>query len=175
MVYYTEYKCPFGDMLLASTGSGLCRVEFDAANAEEFFAYIKQFGDCCRSTDKNAYYTNQLDEYFDGKLKHFDIKLDIKGTDFQRKVWNELIRIPYGEVRTYGDIARFIGSWSRAVGQAVGKNPVPIVVPCHRVVSSQGIGGFGGQTEGRNIDIKKNLLIIEKFDFNMLRKKHKDK
>ncbi len=89
----------------------------------------------------------QLREYFDGTRRSFDLPLAPRGTDFQKKVWLCLRQIPYGQTRTYGDIARLIGtpSASRAVGAANGKNPIPIIVPCHRVIGSNGtLTGFGG-------------------------------
>jgi O-6-methylguanine DNA methyltransferase len=100
----------------------------------------------------------QLSEYFAGRRRHFDIDLHLVGTPFQQDVWNETAQIPYGEVRSYGDVAIAIGRPHafRAVGNANGANPWPIVVPCHRVVSSVGIGGYGG-----GLDVKRFLLSIE--------------
>ena len=89
----------------------------------------------------------QLREYFDGTRRSFDLPLAPRGTDFQKKVWLCLRQIPYGQTRTYGDIARQLGtpSASRAVGAANGRNPIPIIVPCHRVIGSNGtLTGFGG-------------------------------
>lgn len=89
----------------------------------------------------------QLDEYFRRRRTTFDLPLDMRGTDFQTQVWKMLLRIPYGETRSYGEIARDIGDpkASRAVGLANGKNPIPIVVPCHRVIGSNGkLTGFAG-------------------------------
>lgn len=90
---------------------------------------------------------NQLDEYFKGKRKEFSLKLKLEGTDFQKLVWNELQKIPYGKTVSYQDIATAIGKKRavRAVGSANGKNKIAIVIPCHRVISSDGnIGGYGG-------------------------------
>ena len=101
----------------------------------------------------------QLDEYFAGKRKEFALKLDVSGTDFQRKVWNALLTIPFGETRSYGQIARQIGQPRavRAVGAANGRNPVSIVAPCHRVIGSTGklTGSAGG------LDVKAQLLALE--------------
>ena len=101
----------------------------------------------------------QLAEYFAGTRKTFDLPIRMVGTEFQRKVWQALLDIPYGETRTYGDIARAVGNSRacRAVGGANHVNPICIIVPCHRVVASNGIGGYG---EG--IEIKKILLELEK-------------
>ena len=102
----------------------------------------------------------QLNEYLDGKSISFDLPLDIKGTEFQKKVWNTLKEIPFGETRSYGDIAKAIGNKkaSRAVGMANNKNPIVIIVPCHRVIGADGklVGYAGG------IDIKERLLNLEK-------------
>lgn len=101
----------------------------------------------------------QLTEYFQGKRKVFDLPLDLNGTPFQRRVWNQLRRIPYGVTRSYGEVARAIGKpgAARAVGQASGANPVPILVPCHRVIAAGGaLGGYGG-----GLRLKRFLLALE--------------
>ncbi len=102
----------------------------------------------------------QIEEYLAGKRKRFDIPLSAEGTDFQKSVWKELAKIPYGESRSYKEIAVAVGdaSASRAVGMANGKNPLCIIVPCHRVISSDGsLGGYSG-----GLSIKKRLLSLEK-------------
>jgi methylated-DNA-[protein]-cysteine S-methyltransferase len=88
----------------------------------------------------------QLEAYAQGALKSFDLSLDLRGTPFQLRVWQALREIPFGEQRTYGQIAASLGQpgASRAVGGANGKNPIPLIVPCHRVVASNGLGGFTG-------------------------------
>jgi methylated-DNA-[protein]-cysteine S-methyltransferase len=101
----------------------------------------------------------QLKEYFNGTRRHFDVVMaDVKATEFQRDVWDALVEIPYGEVRTYGDVALEVGRplASRAVGNANHLNPFPILIPCHRVVSSTGIGGYGGGDQ-----VKRFLLALE--------------
>lgn len=101
----------------------------------------------------------QLEEYFNRERKKFDIPLDIAGTDFQLKVWKELSKIPYGKVRSYKEVARKVGgaSYVRAVGRANGQNPVPIIIPCHRVIETNGkVGGYSG-----GIGIKERLLELE--------------
>lgn len=101
----------------------------------------------------------QLNEYFEGTRRHFDVVMsDVKSTEFQRDVWDALVEIPYGEVRTYGDVARDVGRplASRAVGNANHVNPFPILIPCHRVVSTTGIGGYGGGDH-----VKRFLLELE--------------
>jgi len=103
-----------------------------------------------------------FDAYFSGRPSGFDLPLDPAGTDFQKRVWQALVAIPCGEVRSYGHIARMVGSAgaARAVGGACGQNPLPIVVPCHRVIASSGsLGGFSPLAGG--IEVKKRLLRIE--------------
>lgn len=101
---------------------------------------------------------SQLDEYFAGERTDFDVTMELDGTDFQREVWSELTRIPYGETISYGELARRVGrpSAPRAVGQANGRNPIPVIVPCHRVLASNGIGGYGG-----GLKVKRALLAVE--------------
>ena len=104
--------------------------------------------------------TTQLDEYFAGERTAFDIPLDLQGTDFQRRVWAGLCAIAYGETISYGDLARRIGKPNafRAVGLANGRNPVAVIVPCHRVIASDGsLGGYGG-----GLDRKVHLLELER-------------
>ncbi len=102
---------------------------------------------------------NQLKNYFKGKLQHFHLPLDLKGSPFQIKVWKETAKIPFGKTLTYSELAKNIGHPKayRAVGNALGKNPIPIIIPCHRVVSKQGLGGFSA-----TFKIKKYLLEFEK-------------
>ena len=103
---------------------------------------------------------DELSRYFKGDLKSFSVKLNITGTKFEKNVYNALLKIPYGEVRTYKEIAKSINHPKayRAVGNANSKNKIPIIIPCHRVVSNSGIGGYTG-----GINIKKNLLKIKKY------------
>lgn len=101
---------------------------------------------------------DEVSEFLDGKRKKFNMALDIKGTDFQKKVWNELRKIPYGKTVSYKEIAERVGTNGiRAVGSANGKNPLCIVVPCHRVIASG--GGLGGYSGG--LIVKKKLLTLE--------------
>jgi methylated-DNA-[protein]-cysteine S-methyltransferase len=100
----------------------------------------------------------QLEEYFVGERTDFDVPMELDGTEFQRQVWDELGRIPFGETISYGELARRVGrpNGPRAVGQANGRNPIPIIVPCHRVLASNGIGGYGG-----GLKLKRALLALE--------------
>lgn len=103
--------------------------------------------------------SRQLERYFARKLKAFDLPLAAKGTDFQKRVWKMMCEIPYGETATYGGIAMALASGPRAVGTACGRNPIPIIVPCHRVLGSGGAeGGFSG---GQGLPTKRRLLALE--------------
>ena len=103
----------------------------------------------------------QLEDYFSNVTGFRDLALTPRGTRFQKAVWRELSKIPMGETRTYGQIAKKLNSSARAVGNACRKNPIAIIIPCHRVVSAQGIGGYAGKTEGKQLNIKRWLLNHE--------------
>jgi methylated-DNA-[protein]-cysteine S-methyltransferase len=101
---------------------------------------------------------DQLQEYFDGTRQDFDLPLAPFGTPYRQRVWQALCEIPYGATRTYGQIARAAGGSPRSVGTANGSNPIPILIPCHRVLASNGIGGYSG---GDGLDTKRVLLTLE--------------
>lgn len=100
----------------------------------------------------------QLDAYFAGKLRDFDLPLRPAGSPFEQSVWQAMQAIPYGETRCYGDLAGAVGSAPRAVGRACGSNPIPIVVPCHRVLAKAGLGGYSG---AGGLATKTRLLALE--------------
>ncbi len=104
---------------------------------------------------------DQLSAYFNDPRRPFTLPLELEGTAFQKAVWKQLCKIKPGRVRTYGDIARILNSSPRAVGNACRANPLPIIVPCHRVVSSRGIGGYGGKRSGPRLEKKRRLLSHE--------------
>lgn len=103
----------------------------------------------------------QLHAYFKKAVMNFDLAFHLQGTDFQQRVWKQIHAIKPGTVVTYGELADRLGSSARAVGNACRRNPVPILVPCHRVVAKSGVGGFAGKTRGKNINIKQWLLQHE--------------
>lgn len=108
---------------------------------------------------------NLLDDYFDGRPVEFNLPLVLHGTDFQKKVWEEMRNIHYGKVMTYGEMAKKINSHARAVGGACGANPIPIIVPCHRVMGQNGIlTGFSG---GDGVETKKYLLDLEAGQYSL--------
>lgn len=152
MLECAEYRYAGGRWLhLVASADALVRIVFG-----------RHEGSACRSQPGNTVLSDavhQLDAYFAGDLRHFELPLRPDGTPFQLRVWEELRRIPYGETRSYRDVARSIGSPEavRAVGAANGRNPIPIVVPCHRVIGANGkLTGFGG-----GLDVKQLLLDLE--------------
>ena len=154
MMYYCYTNTPIGDLLLAGDGAGLSMIGFPRGKMRrdpepDWIFSEKPFAEARR----------QLGEYFAGERKEFDLPLQLSGTDFQVQVLEELQRIPYGETTSYGAIAKRIGRprAMRAVGAANGRNPIPIVIPCHRVIGSSGdLTGFGG-----GLDTKAALLRLE--------------
>ena len=100
----------------------------------------------------------QLDAYFAGKLTRFDLPLAPSGSPFETRVWTAMAEIPYGETRCYGELAEMVGSAPRAIGRACGRNPIPIVIPCHRVLARAGLGGYSGSG---GLATKRHLLTLE--------------
>jgi methylated-DNA-[protein]-cysteine S-methyltransferase len=146
MIYYTEHGSPLGRLLLAATDSGLCGIYF------EEHRYFKGTAGwhCDEGHPRLRNAAQQLDEYFAGQRTTFDIALDMKGTEFQRAVWKELLMLPFGRTTSYRDIAQRVANPKaiRAAGTAIGRNPVSIIVPCHRVVGTSGsLSGYAGGLE----------------------------
>ena len=102
---------------------------------------------------------SQLNDYFDGLRKNFDLPLEPPGTKFQQRVWSMMQQIPYGKTITYGEIAKALGSSARAVGMACGANPIPVIIPCHRVVAANDMGGYSGDG---GVETKRALLHLER-------------
>ena len=147
---YSRISSPIGPLLLAVSGRGLLALEFGGRRIP---------AEWVESEEKIAPFARQVEEYFAGRRREFDLALDLRGTDFQKRCWRELLKIPYGETRSYADIARAIGNPAavRAVGLANGQNPIAIIVPCHRVIGSDGsLTGYGGGLEN-----KRKLLELE--------------
>ena len=144
-------------MLLVASERGLVSAEFDYDKKGLAAARKKQ--DWSESDTALSKTREQLDEYFAGKRREFTMPLDLRGTDFQLRCWNALLAIPYGMTCSYADLARKVGSprGFRAVGMANHDNPIPIIVPCHRVITSDHkLGGYGG-----GLDVKEKLLELE--------------
>ncbi len=148
---WTVHDTPVGQLTLIAGPAGLTGLRFPGGPE------LPPAGH--RPDARLAAAAEQLDEYFAGERDAFELDLDLRGTEFQLGVWERLRRIPYGETVTYGSIARALGrpERSRAVGAAVGRTPIPIVVPCHRVVGSDGsLTGYGG-----GLERKRALLDLE--------------
>jgi methylated-DNA-[protein]-cysteine S-methyltransferase len=154
MIHYRTIDSPIGLLTLAGHGSALTNLRmvdqtYEPSRADWSFD-PEAFNDA----------VDQLGAYFAGELTDFDIELDLRGTEFQQRVWKALLTIPYGETRSYGEIAEQVGApgAARAVGLANGHNPIAIVVPCHRVIGASGsLTGYGG-----GLDRKRTLLELEK-------------
>jgi methylated-DNA-[protein]-cysteine S-methyltransferase len=159
-VYTHTYASPIGPLYIA--------VKRDGTVIRIGFAPQQDWGDGYVA-EQNKYACGeveyQLDEYFAGRLKRFTLDLEFEGTEFQRLVWQRLRKINYGDVITYGEIARKIGKKdaARAVGNAVASNPIPIVVPCHRVIPASGdIGNYALRSlNGSGAETKRSLLELE--------------
>ena len=148
---WTVYESPIGPLTLRGDPGRLTAIHFPG--------HVAHLGEAARDPAAFAEPVRQLEEYFAGQRRAFDLPLALDGTAFERSVWNELLGIPYGETTSYGELARAIGrpDAARDVGGAVGRTPVPIVVPCHRVVGSDGsLTGYGG-----GLDRKRALLDLE--------------
>ncbi len=156
IVFYRQFSSPLGKLLLTSDGealTGLYMTRLAEDSAPETMAHWKQ----CDSVFREV--CSQLTAYFEGELVSFDLRLRLAGTPFQQRVWQELREIPYGTAISYVELARRIGqpAASRAVGGANGRNPISIIVPCHRVIAADGgLGGYGG-----GLDRKRWLLEHE--------------
>ena len=161
-IYYSSFNSSFlKKVFVASTERGICMVDF-LKSEKTFLKRLKErfLGKTVRNDQKNKEVLSQLKRYLKGDLKRFDCKLDFKGTSFQEKVWSALARIPYGQTRSYKEIAQAIGHPKafRAVGNANGQNFIPLIIPCHRVIESNGgLGGFG-----HGLKVKKQLLDLER-------------
>jgi methylated-DNA-[protein]-cysteine S-methyltransferase len=158
---YTRIESPVGKLLLAADGQGLRQVSFESSKRA---ASVRP--DWSEDKAPFAEVIRQLQAYFEGELKAFDLPLAPEGTEFQLLVWNCLRTIPYGETISYAQLAQNIGNPKavRAVGLANGCNPIPIIIPCHRVIGSDGsLTGFGG-----GLPNKKKLLALESRQMSLL-------
>jgi len=149
--YAYSFESKIANLSIYEVDNKIVRIEFNEENTDKNYKYEMT------PTIKNA--IREIEEYLDGDRKIFTVPIELYGTKFQVKVWNELLKIPYGETKTYKEIAKSIGNEKacRAVGGANNKNPIPIIVPCHRVIGSNSslVGYKGG------LQIKKALLEVE--------------
>lgn len=149
MITVCCYQSKIGRINISEDNEGICGVSICTSNECSHLSQSKLKDETFR----------QLTEYLQGKRKSFNVKLSLKGTEFQKSVWKQLLNIPYGETRSYGEIAALIGNAkaSRAVGMACNRNPVMIIVPCHRIIGKKGC--LTGYAAG--IDLKEKLLDME--------------
>lgn len=146
-VFYTTEECPVGYLLVAATERGLCAVQLGKSREELEQTLHKQFATARRDEARLRPWITALREYFKGHALAPALPLDVRATTFQKRVWKELTKIPYGQTRSYSEIARKIKQpkAARAVARACAANPIPIVIPCHRVIRKDGsLGGYGG-------------------------------
>jgi methylated-DNA-[protein]-cysteine S-methyltransferase len=155
-MFYKEIESPVGQLLLLASENKLLEIRFNSSiENDEFADDVEEKCDLPIFHDTEV----QLDEYFRGKRDSFSIPMILDGTEFQQKVWKQLQSIPFGETISYQELAERVGDKkkARAVGNANGKNPIPIIIPCHRVIAKDGsLGGFGG-----GLPIKRHLLELE--------------
>ena len=161
VVYYAPVRTPVGRLFVAATERGLVRIGFDRSEASFVTGLREQLkAEVIESEEKVADIAAQLEAYFAGERRAFDVPIDLSfASTFQRRVLMAARGVPAGQVVTYGELARRIGApnASRAVGWALGRNPLPIVIPCHRIVRAG--GGLGGYIGG--LEIKRKLLELE--------------
>ena len=162
---YSRMNSPIGQLFVGASPNGLAMIEFDRGRTEPSANVVTRDAEGNKisiswepSSTATRAYEKELAEYFSGKRREFSFPLDLRGTDFQKRCWRALLEIPYGETRNYRDIAQRVGTVGfRAVGMANHTNPIPIVVPCHRVIAANGtLCGYGG-----GLDSKRFLLNLE--------------
>ena len=161
-LFIHKFNSRLGWFYTASTDKGLALISFGPKSGQTFRAHAKKFyGDYKIETggNENKKAEKQIGKYLDGRLTKFSLKLDITGTHFQRKTLRKIAAIPYGRTKTYGAIAKAVGhpGAARAVGSVNAGNRLPIVIPCHRVLAVNGLGGYAG-----GLKLKKQLLNLEK-------------
>lgn len=159
-LYFSRASSPAGTLLIGVSNTSLVSLEFDRGLPQSLAGQPVAWEE---SESKTRGVRQQLDEYFAGTRRDFELELDLRGTEFRKRCWGELLKIPYGETRSYAEIARAVGNPKgfRAVGQANHYNPIAVIVPCHRVLASGCfLGGYGG-----GLPIKAFLLRLEGAQF----------
>ena len=161
-LYINSFASKIGEIKTAATDKGVVLIalpneskkKFDLKVRDDFFSYDIKYGGV-----HNRHVEKEILQYLNGKRYKFTVKVVFTGTEFQKVVLRRVAKIPYGDTKTYGEIAQSVNNpgASRAVGSANAKNKLPIIIPCHRVVASNGLGGYGG-----GINLKKKLLQLEK-------------
>jgi len=148
IIKYMSYLSPFGTITAFSEEEAIIALEWGQIENPQPTGLLNDLG-------------KQLELYFEGKLEKFDVNIQPEGTAYQKSVWQQMLAIPYGQTRTYGEISKKLTSSPRAVGTACGKNPIPIIIPCHRIISAN--GSMGGYSAGSGVSTKINLLNLEGF------------
>ncbi len=164
VLYVDEMESPLGILTMVATDAGLCQIQFGSfsSNDTTIKARLKKMGltgELQHCTENLQQVKRQLHEYFNRKRTAFELPLHLCGTPFQKKVWEALLQIGYGETRSYKQVAQSVGAPKavRAIGGANNQNPIPVIVPCHRVIGSNGnMVGYGG-----GLDKKELLLSLE--------------
>jgi O-6-methylguanine DNA methyltransferase len=155
-LYYSRMPSPVGPLLIGTSKTALVMLAFDRGLPQMIAGQPVAWEESEKQTN---HVRRQVDEYFAGRRREFELELDLRGTEFRKRCWNELLRIPYGKTRSYAEIARAVGNPNgfRAVGQANHYNPIAIIVPCHRVLAAGCyLGGYGG-----GLPVKAFLLRLE--------------
>ena len=145
MLSAIAFESPAGQLTIAATPEAIVSVAWGGDASGEPTALLSEA-------------RHQFEAYFNGRLRRFDLPLAPAGSPFEQRVWAEMRKIPYGETRSYGELAMAVGSAPRAIGRACGRNPIPIIVPCHRVLARAGLGGYSG---GAGLLTKSWLLQLE--------------
>jgi O-6-methylguanine DNA methyltransferase len=163
MIVWAAMKSRITTIRVAVTPRGVCKIALGKETAQDFWGWLDRYiGPAPHKMERSgivALALDQIGEYLAGHRREFDLPLDLRGTEFQRRVWSAVAGIPYGQTQTYTQIAQALGKplAVRAVGAANGANPLPLVVPCHRVLGSDGsLTGYGG-----GLDVKQKLLKME--------------
>lgn len=151
MITYNIINSPIGKLGIETKNNALTKIEFLDTNV-------------ATTPETNLSITNttkQLEQYFTNPKHKFDLPLNPQGTKFQKRIWKTLCNIPSGTVKTYGELAKQLNTSPRAIGNACRHNPIPIIIPCHRVIAKKSLGGYAGKQRGKMMDIKKWLLEHE--------------
>ncbi len=146
------YDSPVGKLGIAAVDDAVAEITFTPENQE--------------LTDPNAIVIEaieQLEQYFSNPKHEFNLPIHLNGTELQQKIWQTLRTIPCGTVKTYGELAKQLGTSPRVIGNACRSNPIPVIIPCHRVVAQNGLGGYCGAESGKMLDTKQWLLRHEQF------------
>lgn len=163
-INYSFQASPFGEILMASTEKGICNLEFPFSREESLRNLVSRFPNALFMEKTDTFQQNAISMFFPDRQRTPHVKLHLKGTDFQIKVWEELVQIPFGGLTTYGEIAASVGNPKacRAVGTAVGDNPVAFIVPCHRVIRASGeVGNYHWGKELKTAILKWESDIVQ--------------